>query len=73
MPWLAAASLLTTPHDRRSAPHQGSRSDGRPPPSRLGVFGESTAAFVVPVMLVVAWVLVASVILVRREPAAGTT
>lgn len=35
----------------------------------LGFFGESTAAFVIPFVLAVAWLLVASVILVRRKPA----
>ena len=34
----------------------------------IAAFGESTAAFVVPIVLVVAWLLVVSVILVRRVP-----
>jgi hypothetical protein len=36
------------------------------PVAALAAFGESTAAFVVPVVLVVAWLLVVSVTLVRR-------
>ena len=35
----------------------------------IAAFGESTAAFVVPVVLVVAWLLVVSLILVRRVSA----
>ena len=39
------------------------------PVAALAAFGESTAAFVVPVVLVVAWLLVVSVTLVRRASA----
>jgi hypothetical protein len=34
----------------------------------LGFFGETTAVFVVPFILLAAWLLVASVMLARREP-----
>ena len=37
----------------------------------LGFFGESTAAFGIPVMLVTAWVLVSSVVLTRRQVTAS--
>jgi hypothetical protein len=38
----------------------------------LGVFGETTAAFGVPYVLILVWLLGASVILVRRTPVRPT-